>query len=62
MVKNIVNSVLLQNLFYNLMAVLFVGGIITMIILEFAIEMQEPGLAIAYSIMVLGVFWYLYNA
>lgn len=61
MVKNIVNSGVLQNLFYNLMAVLVVGGIITMIIFEFAIEMQEVGLAITYIIMVLGMFWHLYN-
>lgn len=59
--RSIFNSIQLQNFFYNLMAVLLVGGIIALIVLEFAIEMQEVGLAFFYSFLVLGLFWHLYN-
>lgn len=62
MVKNILNSVVFEFIFYNLMAVLLVGGILAMIILRFAIELQEIGLAITYCVTVLAVFYYLYNA
>lgn len=62
MVRNVVNSVVLQSLFYNLMAVIFVGSLIAVIIVKVAIGMGEIDLAIAFVVALITGFTFLYFA
>lgn len=62
MVKSVVNSEVLQSILYNLMAVMFVGSLIAVIIVKVAIGMGEIDLAIAYIVALIAGFTFLYFA